>query len=654
MLSEGLLSTALFHGLDNHVLAANLLTLVTLALSAFAAHLLFRELTGSTWGAVVGAVYFAFNAYTFSQLPRTQLITLQWFLLGLFCLHRYFAGGKRAYLAGFALFSALQGLACFYYLIFYLVALTIFFPGFFWAFPERRNKRSIAWIGASALSVGIVLALVTLPYLSLYRLYAFTSPTDSYDLSGYFVPHSETLLYGFMGPEYALVDNFLGYVSLLIAAFGIMALFRGAKAPPERKMGLAYLAVALIGFALSAGPELRFGGLELGAGPYALLQKLGPFQNLRTPDRFSLLVKLGVGLLIAHGAATLLAKRTTRVGALGCAALCAVLLAEQWSPRRTEGREVPSGKTLPDVYRWLRAHPDTSPIAELPVRPFRKMRFVAHDAYYATFHERRILFNKPSFYPPAMELLQAELVSFPSRSSLTLLRALGVEQLVVHPKRWDQELKRIKSTELARRSEARLETTFPDRDSPLWNRYQLGGEQIYRLRPMEEEGKPRSCDCREISRDGLRVDSNGPGDARDAIDGDPNTKWFTGSAQVKGDFFEVAFDEPRRPMRIELEMAFPWSEFPRNVEVNGFLGDRGFRLEQIEDVWHKVALVRQLVADPNGARLRIDLVPETVDRIRLFVSRAEPRERRWSIPELYIYVLENESTSDWPQKVEQE
>ena len=47
-LSQALLSWPLVNGLENRVLAYNLLVLLSLALSAFAAHVLLRDLVGST------------------------------------------------------------------------------------------------------------------------------------------------------------------------------------------------------------------------------------------------------------------------------------------------------------------------------------------------------------------------------------------------------------------------------------------------------------------------------------------------------------------------------------------------------------------------------------------------------------------------------
>jgi hypothetical protein len=163
-----------------------------------------------------------------------------------------------------------------------------------------------------------------------------------------------------------------------------------------------------------------------------------------------------------------------------------------------------------------------------------------------------------------------------------------------------------------------------------------------------EEGSPRECDCREIPRETFELDANGVTRPRLAIDGDRQTKWTTGTTQRKGNFFEIAFDRPRRPVRIELEMGFPYGEFPRNLEVNGFHDERAFRLRRLPDVWHTVALVRQLVDDPSRARIRIDLEPESVERIRLFINVEEEGSQPWSVFEIHVYEPTDPNVLEFP------
>jgi hypothetical protein len=366
---------------------------------------------------------------------------------------------------------------------------------------------------------------------------------------------------------------------------------------------------------------------------------------MRTPDRFSVLVTLALGLLIARGAASIHGLMRSRFLPLTTVLLTGLVLSEHWTSRRTRGREVPRAADVPEVYRWLAAREGDGAVAELPVRPFREIRFVTMDAYFSTFHGRNILFNKPSFYPPAMGLLQSELRSFPSPSSLTLLQSIGVPLLVVHPSRWGEGMRgRAGLRAIERRlPELALLHAFPERNDPLSVKFQLGGERVYSIPPLPSEGEPRPCACVEIPRSWFAVSANGATDPALAVDGDRGTKWTTGVSQRRGHYFEVAFDAPRRPVRLEMEMVYPYGEFPRDLEVNGHLDQHVRRMEIAEDVWYTVALVRQLVDDPAKARFRVDLAPEAVDRLRLFIGKTEGGAEPWSIAELHLYETEEES-----------
>ena len=315
-----------------------------------------------------------------------------------------------------------------------------------------------------------------------------------------------------------------------------------------------------------------------------------------------------------------------------------MILAEQMAPARTTGVEVPTGDGIPAVYEWLAENPPPGPVVELPVWPFARVRNTAAEAYFSTIHQRPVPFGKPSFYPPAFELLQWELRDFPDDRSIYLLSELGFELAVVHPKRW------VSNREFhLRRLEAQSDrlprlASFPDIASPLGEHYRLGDERIHWIAGSGALAPPPECDCALVPADQLSVKANGVNDAALAVDGDPRTRWTTGAMQQEGHYFEIVFPRRVEPARIEIDMVFPFGEFARNLEFNGFRGQRAFRFEQIEDLDYKVRLIDRLIEDPNGASLRYDLVPMPVDRMRLFIHRTEQATIGWSIPEIRVYV----------------
>src|ERR1700730_2828302 len=127
LLGQSVLGWPLFH-FFGPVLALNLVTIATFALSAFAFHLYAREWVESDAAAAVGAVLYAFNAYTLANVARVQIVSLGWLPLALLALHRLFRRGDVRWAVPFALFSVLHGLSFLSYLTFYLLVLAVIVP----------------------------------------------------------------------------------------------------------------------------------------------------------------------------------------------------------------------------------------------------------------------------------------------------------------------------------------------------------------------------------------------------------------------------------------------------------------------------------------------------------------------------------------------
>jgi len=414
-------------------------------------------------------------------------------------------------------------------------------------------------------------------------------------------------------------------------------------------VALAYLFVGVLGLVLAGGPEPELFGKSLGPGPYRILELLTPFQKLRDVDRFALLTRLALSFFLAVGAAALFERWRGRARALGVALLGLLVVLEHWSFSRTRGAEVPVGAQVPEVYSHVAARPRSEPVAELPPEPFRRMRFTAFEAYFSTFHEHPILWGKPSYYPPALELLQWELRGFPDPRSLALLQSLDVRLALVHPKRWGGARRQGRALQTIEARHDVLEPlrAFPDRSGdPLWEKHHLGGERLYAIRPAKGRLEPRDCECRETAAGSYRLRSFGATAASHAKDGDRKTRWTTGRSQRKGDFIDVIFEEPRRVARVELEMSYPYGEFARNLAFAAVRDGEEAPIPSFEDVAYQLNLVKQLVRDPSKARLRYDMEPTTVELLRIFIADTEEGAPAWSIPEIHVYESILGSTKD--------
>ena len=642
LLAQALWTRPLFALFDNPVLVLNLAVIATVGTAAFAFHLLARELTGSSAAAAVGACLYAFNCTTLSDLARPQLVSIQWLPLALLALHLFFVRFRARYAAAFAVFSTLHGLSCLYYLLFYAVALAILLPAYVWAARAWEKPRPLALLGSLGVLSGLIVGAAVTPYVRLYERFGFAARgANPFDLALYALPPRDSLVYGGLGealrPGGYYVEHFLGYAALALAAIGVLARVRRRERTRLDGIVIAYAVLGVVALALSAGPEIVWRGERLGTGPFAWIHELGPFSKLREPRRFALLVNLSLALFAALGAAAVLGRVPSRARAVAAALLALLLVGEHVVPAHTRGTEIPAGPTVPEAYRWLAARPENEPVVELPIRPTRLVRFAALDQYFSTVHGKPTVMGWASFVPPALERLRLDLHGFPDRRSLLALRALGVRLAVVHPRRWEDG-RRFHERRLAAGAGAMtLLARFPERDLATWDRYRLGGEEIYALPPLTEEEPPRECACAPIDRRGMRATASAGGDPQAALDGRPETKWSTPREQREGQFFEIVFDRPRRPARVEVEMSFPYGEFAWNPEVLGLRAGQAVRMGPVTDHWAEVALLRQLVTEPTRARLRYDLEPGEVEGIRIVLGPTEDGANRWSIAEVHVY-----------------
>jgi hypothetical protein len=639
LLAQAVLGWPLFRLLEP-ILALNLLTLATFALSAAAFFLLARELVQDDHAAALGACLYAFNAYAAANVARVQIVSLGWLPLALLALHRLFTRGQARWAVALAVFSVLHGYSCVYYLVFYGLLLAVLVPVYTWVTRAWKRPAVLGALAAAGLFCAAALSLLILPYLELFHRYGFAAEVRPFDLALYFTPPPDDVLYGSLGdrlrPRGFYLDYFLGYVCLAVGAVGVAAAMRARVLGP-RALWIAWLAIAVAAAVLSAGADVRWRGQHLGTGPYAVLQHVEPFTRIREPRRLAVIVLLCLSLFAARGAAALLGG--LRGGRRGAAAVALTLLvvAEHWSTTRTRGTTVPAGGTIPDVYGWLAARPGAEPMADLPPRPPALQRFMVFDQYFSMTSGKKVLTGWPSFFPPALELMLWHLREFPDARSIAVLRAMGFRLAVVHPARWGEDRAFYERRLTERADVLPVLARFPERTLPEWQRYALGGEQVLAITPGVEEPAPRECGCREVGRPAYRVSASGGADATRAVDGSPRTRWTSVEGQRAGMWFEILLDRPRELARVEVEMSYPYGEFARYVEIVGGRDAETWAMGPQRDLGYDIGLLRQLVQDPLRARLRYDLRPATVDRLRLTLTRTDDGASPWSLPEIHVY-----------------
>ena len=202
---------------------------------------------------------------------------------------------------------------------------------------------------------------------------------------------------------------------------------------------LVLLALAFV--ALSLGPTIRVGGVEVGPGLYRPVYEALPFlRAVRVLTRFGVVFLLATGLLASLGAATLLARTPPRWRAAAAALLAAAALMEYWPA----GLAYEPYRWPPEaaVYRTIRARPAAEAVLELPTAALRPDAHDPRDAaamLRALYHRHPVVNGVSGFIPPLTTRIANALAvqtpaTFPDEDLLAALRSVyPLRWLVVHP-----------------------------------------------------------------------------------------------------------------------------------------------------------------------------------------------------------------------------
>jgi len=225
-----------------------------------------------------------------------------------------------------------------------------------------------------------------------------------------------------------------GLAVLGLAAAGALAARRSAAA----RLGLA---LAVVGFLFSLGPEMRAGALAL-PGPFEALRAVPSLRMLRTPSRLGVIALLGLALLAAAGWSSL-AARWPR-GRRPVFALLVLLAVLEAFPAGL-ARIVRPIEPAPSSARWLASAP-RGPVLELPWDE-------AHDGaayvFWSTAHWQPLVNGWGGFEPPGNFGLGLLGKRWPAPGVARALRGAGVRYVVVHTEALtDGQRERLGSTPL--------------------------------------------------------------------------------------------------------------------------------------------------------------------------------------------------------------
>ena len=461
----------------NPVLAINITLLAGFFFSGLGAFLLSWHLTRSTGAGIVAGIVFAFCPYRIAHLSHSFLLNAQWIPLTLFFLHRGFEGRRWRNFFGFGACYVLQAFSSVYYEIFLTLAVALFVLYFSVGSPSRHIVEFLLKLFAVWLCAGLAIIPYLQPYWRMQALYGFERPLfeieyHSADLKDYFAVPQEIIIKAFafvgIGSEHCL---FPGLSPILLAVLGLFIVplchgrLMGAGlfiVPPrhdraERAQGEGdrclepgpkvclglylsrsqgfYLGLAACAFVLSLGPTLRVFGHPTGIIlPYMILYKYCPgFNSLRAVSRFAVVVSVALAVLAGDGFARIVNRIALRWNGqwsrIVSVAVIALIMMSEYAAFPFGVVPIEVGPQVPEVYRWL-AHQDAgATVFELPCEP---ISMNARYEYFSAYHWRRIVNGFSGFHPRLYLEMTRILEQLPSGDSVGLLRALGIDLVILH------------------------------------------------------------------------------------------------------------------------------------------------------------------------------------------------------------------------------
>jgi hypothetical protein len=463
MLLPGTAVAPLFWAGMNPVLIYNLALFGAFALSGYAAFLLARVLTDSVTGSIVAGVIYAFAPYRFCHYMHLELQMVFWIPFALLLVHRIVAKGRVRDGVLLGLTVAAQLLSSVYLGTLSLVYVAVLMPALLVLTGVRHPRRLLV---ATAVGAGLTIAIVA-PYVLGYSHAVRGVRMRSLDevrifsasMTNYLSAPAMNRLYGWTaGTDRTWADEMNLFPGVLACALACLGILRGRG--PVR---FAYLA------GLAASVEMTRGSSSF-VYPW-LFEHVAAFRALRSPARFDTLVNLSLGVLSAYGVAFLLAGiEQRRWRQLAGAALVAVLIAEYASSPLIA--PVP-GPTRIDA---LLAKRPPSVIVELPLLS-RRGFWGSLDSIYmyqGIGHFQRMLNGYSGHAPASFYQMRDMMASFPDDRSMTFLRNLQVDYVVVRAGLYEAAPRAALLEQIGRVEDLSLEAMWPD--GPM------GAEVVYRIK----------------------------------------------------------------------------------------------------------------------------------------------------------------------------
>jgi hypothetical protein len=423
--SENLLTGALFASpaalfSDSPILLFNVALVLAFVATAYATFVLARDVTADGWSGALAGILFAFAPYRFAHIPHLQLELAFGIPMILYFARRTLREDDRV-VGPIGLLAAIPLTfgSSVYYSVYAATALPLI------AFPElrRRTRGSRFRPGLRLLLACALGTIVTLPLVLPYWSKLSAGTVRSLDAAAGFAASPLDYLSSFSWLHAFLPETaeplFPGFVALGLAGLALVRPSSGSRISK-----ISWLALGLLGVALSLGPKL---------GLFSVLYELlPPYRALRVPSRAGVLFLLSVSILAAIGLSRI-RSRGARIALIGVAA------AECFAGPLPFSMEVPEA---PAIYEQIQALEGDGALVVLPFPPPERFQDNALYVYRSIRGFRPLVNGYSGFVPASYREVHRSLVEGELSPAIRRLSQEGVRYLLAHRGRLGPRIRR--------------------------------------------------------------------------------------------------------------------------------------------------------------------------------------------------------------------
>jgi hypothetical protein len=440
----------------NAALSYNVVWLLSYPACALAAFAIAWRVTKDAAASWIGGVIYAFCFYRMLHgHAHLQLLWSCWIPLSLLLLERWWREPTWPRMLALWTVVLLQILTSWYLAIMVLLADALLALWLSWRVPAHRSRWPAMTLQmcAAAASGALLLWPIASRYTFLVGLNGQSAADALASRLGWrdlFVPPLNTWLgqwlagRGSSAPAWIWGEKtlYLGYGALALAVVGVSnGWWRTSRSirSADRTLWPGYFLLILsLALMLAFGPSASaIATRSFDWTPFGLLTLVPGLSLFRVPARFVQLVTLAIAMLAASGAATL-HERLGRTGRVLTMLLVPLMLGEWFLVDFPGG--APQAERIPPIYRQLARLP-VKAVVSLPDYIGGPEWFAEADyEYYATAHWHPILNGYSRTEPRGYIQRMAVISTFPSPESAAMLRALGADYLVLHTKRYRENV----------------------------------------------------------------------------------------------------------------------------------------------------------------------------------------------------------------------